>query len=248
MSRWLRRAIVIAAAASLSIFAATPASAVVTEDVPLKTGHLGQLAGEFEEACDANQGGGPTQGFDVWVFNARGGEFVEVRATFDGGAGPNVDVVIPDADQNPYDNGIATNGSDKAWVEVPAGWTIVSAEADIDWGDQQPKADFVVTHTCPGTPDDEPDCELGQDCDPGEEPCDEATEDCDGEEPECDEATEDCDEETTPTVTPSPGNNLPRTGSSLTGLIAVGVVLVGGGVALLMYRRRRDAADSATEA
>jgi LPXTG-motif cell wall-anchored protein len=248
LSRWLPRAVVIAAAATLTLFAAAPASAAVTEDVPLKTGHLGKTAGDFEQECDANQGGAsPTEGFDVWVFNARSGEFVEVRVTFDGGAGPNEDVVIPDVDQAPYANGIASNGSDKAWVKVPAGWTIVSAEADIDWGDQQPKSDFVVTHTCPGTPDEDPECELGEDCDPGEEPCDETKEDCDGEEPECDERTEDCDGEETSTSTP-PGNNLPKTGASLGGLITAGVVLVGGGVALLMFRRRRAAADSATEA
>ena len=54
---------------------------------------------------------------------------------------------------------------------------------------------------------------------------------------------------TTPvTTTTTPGGGLPVTGASLGGLIAFALALVGGGVALLMFRRRRDAADSATEA
>jgi len=52
----------------------------------------------------------------------------------------------------------------------------------------------------------------------------------------------------TPVTTTTPGGGLPVTGASLGGLIAFALALVGGGVALLMFRRRRDAADSATEA
>ena len=242
VSRWLRRAVVTAAVASLWIFAATPASADVTPNVPLRSGHIGELAGQFEFVCDANQGGGEViPGKDIWVFNARSGEFVEVRVTFDGGAGDNVDVVI-EGPQDPYPNGIASAGSDKAWVVVPAGWTIVSAVADIDWGDKPAKNDFVVTHTCAGTPDDDEECELTpEECNP-EPPCEEA-----GAELRIAAAVaeDECDEEET--TTPSPGgNNLPTTGASLGGLIALAVALVGGGVALLLFRRRRDAIDTAS--
>jgi LPXTG-motif cell wall-anchored protein len=49
-----------------------------------------------------------------------------------------------------------------------------------------------------------------------------------------------------PSTSP-PAGSLPVTGAGLAGMIATGVALVGGGTALLILRRRRDAIDSASE-
>jgi LPXTG-motif cell wall-anchored protein len=49
------------------------------------------------------------------------------------------------------------------------------------------------------------------------------------------------------TSTSVPAGNLPVTGAGLGGLIAAGVAMVGGGTALLVLRRRRNALDSAAD-
>jgi hypothetical protein len=125
------------------------APAMANTEININKGNVPTTAAGFKNHdCDPNFGGGPFPGMDVWVFNLPGnhnttGDFVAVTATFDTGNGI-VEKVIPD------DGGaIVLKGTSKAWIALPAGWTLTGATAEITG-----EADFfVLTHTCPaGSP------------------------------------------------------------------------------------------------
>ncbi|MEV0330480.1 hypothetical protein AB0H63_29090 [Micromonospora echinospora] len=83
-------------------------------------------------------------GEDVWVFNLPGdqqisGVFESVTATFDTPSGP-LTVTIPDGG-----GAIVNNmGTSKAWIRLPAGYTLLDATAVISGSADS----FVLTHTC----------------------------------------------------------------------------------------------------
>lgn len=119
--------------------------ALAAETISISPGNVPTTAAQVTQNCDPNLGGGPFANEDVWVFNLPGdpqtsGTFLSVTATFStpGGA---VTRTIP---TDPNSAIVNDMGTSKAWIRVPAGWTLTGATAVISGtGDF-----FVLTHTC----------------------------------------------------------------------------------------------------
>lgn len=153
-TKWLARAAATGIAAGVLALAGTGAARADTT-IGINPGNVPTTAAGFHDHdCDANFGGGPYPGQDVWVFNLPGnpgtsGHFVSVTATFSGSGGTVTKTI-------PTDSGAINNahGTSKAWIALPAGWTLTGATAVISG-----TADFfVLTHTCPakGSPSPTP--------------------------------------------------------------------------------------------
>ncbi|MFF5178641.1 hypothetical protein ACFY2Q_11540 [Micromonospora sp. NPDC000316] len=185
--------------------------------VDINPGNVPTTAAAFTQDCDPNLGGGPFPDQDVWVFNLPGnpqtsGDFVSVTGTWS----------IPDdgtvTRTIPTDGGaiVTDMGTSKAWIRLPAGWTLTDATAVITG-----TADFfVLTHTCAAS---------GQPTTPP---------------PTTPPPTTQPPTSAPPTATPTK-SELPITGTSAgTGLIPMAILGVGTlalGVTLIAVRRRRDA-------
>lgn len=137
-----RLAILLSASFAITLAAAGPASAAATTDVHLNPGQRGNTAAGFTDNCDQIPGGRKA-GVDGWVFVLPGnqGTLVSLHLTFNDGS-KNVVIDVPGSS---YPNGIVTNGADKAYVVLPAGWTIVDGNGTAT----NPQHDkFNVTHVC----------------------------------------------------------------------------------------------------
>lgn len=130
-------------AGAFVLMAGSPALA--DETISINPGIVPATAGDFTQDCDPNLGGGPYPGEDVWVFNLPGnpqttGRFLSVTATFDTQSGPFTRTIPTDPNSAIVNN----MGTSKAWIRLPAGWTLTSATAVISG-----RANFfVVSHTC----------------------------------------------------------------------------------------------------
>ncbi|KAB1141491.1 LPXTG cell wall anchor domain-containing protein [Micromonospora sp. AMSO12t] len=119
--------------------------ALAAETININPGNVPTTAAQATQNCDPNLGGGPFANEDVWVFNLPGnqqtsGDFLSITATFStpGGA---VTRTIPTDPNSAIVNNLGTS---KAWIRLPAGWTLTGASAVISG-----TADFfVLTHTC----------------------------------------------------------------------------------------------------
>lgn len=207
-----------ATAGALLLGLASPALAA--ETININPGNVPTTAAQFTQQCDPNLGGGPFPDLDVWVFELPGdpqtsGVFLSVTATFNTPNGTVTRTI-------PTDGGAIADDTDtsKAWIRLPAGWTLTGATAVITG-----QANFfVLTHTCAAssTPTPTPT--------PTQPPAPTPT------------------VTVTPTQPPAPtatSSELPITGTSGSGslipLAAVGVAAVVVGVGLVALRRRRDA-------
>jgi LPXTG-motif cell wall-anchored protein len=137
-----RFAVLFGAAFAIALTIAGPAQAATTTDIHLNPGQKGKTAAAFENSCDQVPGG-RVDGADGWVFVLPGnqGTLLSLHLTFNDGT-EKVTVDIPGTS---YPNGISTSGSDKMYVKLPAGWTIVNGTGTA----ANPKKDFFnVTHVC----------------------------------------------------------------------------------------------------
>ncbi|NJC16022.1 hypothetical protein F4558_005848 [Micromonospora profundi] len=192
-----------------------PVPNVSTLDI--NPGNVPTTAAVYSQECDPNLGGGPFPDQDVWVFNLPGnpqtsGQFVTVTGTWTIPDDGTVNRTIP------TDGGEIVNdmGTSKAWIRLPAGWTLTDATAVITG-----TADFfVLTHTCAAS---------GQPTTPP---------------PTTPPPTSAPPTSAPPTATPTK-SHLPITGTSAGGTLVpmaiLGVGAVALGVALIAVRRRRDA-------
>ncbi|MFI6261077.1 hypothetical protein [Micromonospora sp. NPDC051006] len=125
-----------ATAGSFLVGAAGAAQAQPVEPSALGTidvspGYVPTAAVGSIQDCDLNLGGGPFPDEDVWVFDllrmSTAGQFVTVTGTW---SGPNEGTVTRTM---PADGGAIVNdqGSSKAWIRLPAGWTLTDASAVI---------------------------------------------------------------------------------------------------------------------
>lgn len=144
MKRFGTRLAVLAAAGFLALWPSTAATAAMTIDI--NPGNVPTTAAGFKnKKCDPNQGGGPIDGKDIWVFVLPGnhnttGDFISVTADF----GVNGSVTITAAgDPDNFDNGGPSTS--KAWIVTDAGWTLEGATAEISGTADK----FNLTHTCP---------------------------------------------------------------------------------------------------
>jgi hypothetical protein len=138
---------------AVALSVGSPARANST--ISINPGNVATSAAGFgNHSCDANQGGGPYPGQDVWVFVLPGnhdttGDFLSITANF----GVNGTVTITTA-ANPGNFANGGPATSKAWIVTPAGWTLVGATATISGT----ASFFNLTHTCPasGTPGPSP--------------------------------------------------------------------------------------------
>ena len=209
------------AAAALGI--SGPAWAVST--ININPGNVPTTAAGFNtHECDANFGGGPFPGQDVWVFVLPGnhdtsGDFVSLTANFNG----NGSITITAA-ANPGNFSNGGPATSKAFIIAPAGFTLTGASAVITG-----TADFFnLTHTCPASGSPSPTPTMTPTASPTVTPT------------------------ATPTATPTRtaatvpsgavkagGGGSQSSGSLVWGLGAL-TVAAGGVSTLMLFRRRRD--------
>ncbi|MDQ7909867.1 LPXTG cell wall anchor domain-containing protein [Phytohabitans sp. ZYX-F-186] len=218
-AQWMGRlAAVAGTVAVVGLVTAAPARAETT--VGINPGNVPTTAdGHGTHECDL--GGGPYADQDVWVFVLPGngdtaGDFVSVTAVF----GEHGSLTIP------TDGGavVTGNGTSKAWIATPAGWTLTGATAVITGTAQK----FNLTHTCPAGGGG------------GESPTPVPS----GSPAPSTESTPGA--ATSASVSGaagggSSGGSLPITGAATLTTAVVGAALVAGGVALLAVRRRKEA-------
>jgi len=209
------------AAAALGI--SGPAWGVST--ININPGNVPTTAAGFNtHECDANFGGGPFPGQDVWVFVLPGnhdtsGDFVSLTADFNG----NGSITITAA-ANPGNFSNGGPATSKAFIIAPAGFTLTGASAVITG-----TADFFnLTHTCPASGSPSPTPTMTPTASPTVTPT------------------------ATPTATPTRtaatvpsgavkagGGGSQSSGSLVWGLGAL-TVAAGGVSTLMLFRRRRD--------
>ncbi|MCP2327170.1 hypothetical protein HDA40_005677 [Hamadaea flava] len=144
---WIGRGAATVAAGLIFIFGSSQA-AFAAATIEINAGNVPTTAQAATHGCDF--GGGPFANQDVWIFvlpepNLQG-DFTSLTVTFtDAG---NVQHVL----SIPADGGaiVDDNGTSKAYLATPAGWTLVNGSADITGTDPQ-NAKFNLTHACPAT-------------------------------------------------------------------------------------------------
>lgn len=141
----LVKAALVGAAVLLGLAVGTPAWANST--ISINSGNVPTTAAGFgTHSCEANLGGGPIAGSDIWVFvlpglHSTSGDFVSISATF---AGHGTVTITAAANPGRFRNGGPQTS--KAWIITPSGWTLTGATAVITGTARF----FVLTHTCPG--------------------------------------------------------------------------------------------------
>jgi hypothetical protein len=231
--------VTIPAAAAVLLLGGTAAAAVT---LPLHAAHRNTTAAGFgTHSCDqipAGLQGGSSDGF-VFVLPGNDASFVSLSLSFRNTGGSTVPITIPNP-ADAYPDGITTNGTSKAWVVVPAGWTLLDGSAVVD--NNETKADdFNLTHTCVGTPSSPSPSKS-----PSTSPSTSASPSASASPSTSVSGTPESSTLPSVTATPSPatstpggGGSLPVTGVALSGTLLTGVALVAGGAALLAVRRRR---------
>jgi hypothetical protein len=145
-------------AVAAGLFVVLPAEgAWANTNVAINPGNVPTTAGDAPNLCEANFGGGPLPGQDVWVFVLPdlGRDFVSITANFDSDGNGTADA----SRTAPADGGIADdNGTSKGWVLAPAGWTLISATAVVTGSADPNGVSFNLTHACPasGSPSPSP--------------------------------------------------------------------------------------------
>lgn len=209
------------AAAALGI--SGPAWAVST--ININPGNVPTTAAGFNtHECDANFGGGPFPGQDVWVFVLPGnhdtsGDFVSLTADFNG----NGSITITAA-ANPGNFSNGGPATSKAFIIAPAGFTLTGASAVITG-----TADFFnLTHTCPASGSPSPTPTMTPTASPTVTPTATPT------------ATPTRTAATVPTGAVKAGGGGSQSSGSLVWGLGALTVAAGGVSTLMLFRRRRD--------
>lgn len=234
----------VSAAAAVLLFGSGTAAASIT--LPLHAAHRNTTAAGFPtHSCDQipveDQGAGK-DGF-VFVLPKNDANFVSLTLSFRDLANHDVTILIPNP-ADAYPDGITSNGTSKAWVVVPSGWTLLDGTAVVD-NDNTKAEDFNLTHTCPGTtvtPSPTPSASVSASVSPSASvsasesdtvtPSPSTTGSVEG-------STEATPGPSTGATTPGGGGSLPLTGAAVTGTAMTGAALIAGGIVLMSIRRRR---------
>jgi hypothetical protein len=240
-----------AAAAAAAVILTTGPAAAAGVTVPLHAAHVGASAADFASGDCAEDGATPSAGTVRWVFVLphNDADFISLSLTFRTAAGATAAVSVPDAADG-YPDAITSNGTSKAWVVLPAGWTLQGGTAVVDGAT---KARFFnLTHTCigAGKPTPTPSTPSSPDTSPDTSPSVTASPDTPGGGGPAPGGTPSAsggpsgDVSASPSPLPAvePANEttggLPRTGTALAGLLVLGgaATVVGAG---LRWRYRR---------
>ncbi|GAB3232383.1 hypothetical protein GCM10027447_28140 [Glycomyces halotolerans] len=209
--------------AAVAVIVAPAGAHAVDATIDINPGNVPTTAAGFgDHSCDQVPGD-VGENEDGWVFvlpsdHGAMGEFVVVNATFED---LNGDTRHYSTDAN---GGIVDGpGTSKAYIITPAGWTLVTATADVTDVDSA-KAMFNLTHTCPGEvpPNGETPTST-----PSEAPSEPSS-----------------TPPSTETTTDSEAPALPTTGGSLAIVLSAGAVLLGAGGSVLYLMRRRRLAET----
>jgi LPXTG-motif cell wall-anchored protein len=234
-NRWLARAAVaslIGAAAALGAasVAAWADPPPATNHPDINTGNVPTYAKDFKQQCDQQIGVSDTE--DGWLFVLPGtysdsGDFITLTAKFSTDAD---DSTIEQTVNVPSDGTFLNGGSatSKAIIHTAPGWKLITASATITGT----ASFFNLSHTCAAGGESTPT--------PGPTTPPATT--------KPPRTTTDPGTTTVPVTTTSHGGDggLPVTGTAVGGLVLAGLALIGGGTALMVMRRRRDAVDSST--
>src|SRR5689334_17326063 len=249
-----RSFLLLAGAAFAALLAAAPAAASTT--LPLHAAHRGTTAAGFgSHSCDqipaADQG--PNSDGFVFVLPGHDAHFLTLTLTFRTAGGNQITVSIPNPSDS-YPDGITNNGTSKAWVVVPSGWTLLDGSATVD-NDKTKADDFNLTHTCVGSggspspspspsasPSGSPSASRSPSASPAGSPSPSGTVSPSG--------SGTVEGSTAASESPSApgsagngnggGGGLPVTGVALAGITVTGALMVAGGAALLIMVRRRN--------
>ncbi|HZN19692.1 MAG TPA: LPXTG cell wall anchor domain-containing protein [Micromonosporaceae bacterium] len=189
--------------------------------VPLHEPHIGSTAAGFgTQICgDENFEPGP-DGYDAWHFvlpgNAGTG-FLSLTVNF----GANGSITVTADGGGPNNSYIRDDPHDQhAYVFTPAGWTLTGGTATVS-GTPAQGANFVLSHTCPGSGDGSSPSPTPSDGNGGS---------------------------SSPPGNGGGGGGggggLPVTGTAVGAILVAGLGLLGAGVVLLVVRRRRDVFES----
>ncbi|WP_320066567.1 LPXTG cell wall anchor domain-containing protein [Micromonospora sp. RTGN7] len=131
-------------AGGLLLAAGSPA--VAAPPINIIPGNVPTTAAQFTQHCDPKLGGGPFPAEDAWVFNLPGnphtsGVFQSITATFSTPSGT-VTRKIPTAPNSGIVNDMGTS---KAWIRLPAGWTLTGANSMVASGNAR---SFELANTC----------------------------------------------------------------------------------------------------
>ncbi|WP_262284430.1 LPXTG cell wall anchor domain-containing protein [Micromonospora sp. MA102] len=248
--RHVARAVVTASAAATCLALATPAwaSAAVTNPT-LRQANQHILANDngFNEGFGKCAGADQQAGQDIWVFIWPGNKVESVDAVKIGWDTDNNGTA--DTFKTLADGHFTTdNGAKKVWFATPTGWKLESGESTIHG--QVPQDRFNLTHTCAGTSTStgSPSPSASSTGSPTPTPT------TPGEETPTPTPGGSENPSENPSGTPAPGTSvgggqgggsgteggLPLTGVAATSISLTGLALIGGGVLLMVLRRRRD--------
>jgi LPXTG-motif cell wall-anchored protein len=227
LRRWLLRLALPVAVVAVALFPAA-GTAWANKTININSGNVPTTAKAFG-GHDCDFGGGPFADKDVWIFVLPGnaGDFVSITADF----GANGTVTITRA-ANP--GNFDTPGTPKAFLVEPAGFTLVGASAVVT--DAATKTFFNLTGTCAATGTKTPT--------PTPTPPTTTTTAPGGGGGSSSSSTTHGGGGGSSSTAGSNGGTLPVTGVAVTGFVIAGLVLIGGGAALLYARRRMDRAQT----
>jgi hypothetical protein len=231
--------------------AAAPALAAEAE-IHVKDTQVPTQAKSFDTGEDCDAAGVIPSGYDAWHLILPGNEYNFEQVTGEFAATEDGPIIFTAVAPGPYgvlpDNG--NSGGKHAYLFAPAGLWLIDATATISGEGDQPK-EFVISHTCPGTPTSpspstspsdspSPSTSLSPSTPTSSEPStpSESTS------PEPSESTLPTSSSSAGPAVPDGGggdDELPTTGAALAGVLGAGLLLLGGGVALVVLARRRIA-------
>jgi LPXTG-motif cell wall-anchored protein len=204
-----------------------------TTTIGLNPGQRNSTPGQFDDSCDNIPPDKVEPGTDGWVFVLpdEKATLVSLHLTFRDTSGATVIVDIPGTS---YPNGFDRQGADKAWVVLPAGWTLVDGTAEVTGAS---KDDFFnVTHVCQNG---------GSSSSPTPGGGGSSSSSGGGGGGGSSGSSPTPGTSTSGGGGGSGGGGLPITGAPTATLAGAGLVLVAAGAVLLVARRRRDRGDAA---
>jgi hypothetical protein len=234
------------------VLAAAPALAADAV-IHVKDSQVPTQAAAFANGEDCDAAGPIPAGFDAWHLILPGNSFNFTEVTGEFAATEDGPIIFTAT--APGDNGVLPDNGNSdgkhAYLFAPAGLWLIDATAKISGDGKQP-GDFVISHTCPGvptspspsesvspTPSDSVSPTPSDSVSPT--PSDSVSPTTSGS-PEPSESVEPT-QTGLPSESPTSGgggeDGLPVTGSSLTGILGAGLLLVLGGVALVVFARRK---------
>lgn len=245
----LRAGLIVAAACAALAPGLAAQATDSTTTIPVHASQVPTTAAGFDGHSCANIKPGASETLDGWVFvlPGKGGAFQSLTLTFKETDGSTTTVSVPPS------GGILTdNGTSKAWVQTPKGWTLTAGTAVITGS--SPQGYFNITHTCPATgPKPTPSPSKSHSPSPSPSgPAESASTSPSGSASASASASSPATGSTSASpstagaVATSPaansGTGLPVTGVALTGFVVAGLALVGVGTVLVLARRRRRVA------